>query len=99
MRNLHPRRRQGPLDLAFGRYGFEVKAVTTASKEYKARPKKHEVTSKLREARRYGLKPGIVIVVVERDGTGHVYWRDRLGAFQVNELMHYAGTIKVDLDA
>lgn len=97
MKNLHPGRRQGPLDLGLGHYGFEVKAVTTAAKEYKAKPKKHEVEEKRREAVERGLKPGMMIVVVEPDGNALVYWKDGIGAYRVSPSMHYAGSVKVDL--
>jgi hypothetical protein len=97
MNNLHPGRRQGPLDLGVGRYGFEVKAVTTAAKEFKAKPKKAEVASKVKEAKARGLKPGMMIVVVEPNGTAMVYWKNGIGAYRVSSSMNYSGTIKVNL--
>lgn len=97
MVNLHPARRQGPLDLRAGRYGFEVKACTTAAREYRAKPKSHEKKAKVREAEELGLVPGTMIVVVGEDGTAHVYWKQGIGSYRVGPSMNYAGRIRVDL--
>lgn len=97
--NLHPDKRQAPLDVRDGDRAFEVKAVTTAAAEYKAKPKGREVESKRAEARRLGLRPAMMIVVVSADGVGRVYWKEGIGAYRVSPRMHYAGTVRVDLQA
>jgi hypothetical protein len=98
--DAHPGRRQGPLDVTLGDYGFEVKAVTTASGEYKVKMKGHEQKEKLEAARKKKLKPGTMIVVMDyKKGQAHAYWRDGIGNFRLNPKnqgeWNYMGTAQV----
>jgi len=94
---VHPGRRQGPLDLRGRTHGFEVKACTTAAREYRAKLKSRERLSKLAEADELGLVPATIIVVVPPCGTGHAYWREGVGSFRLGRSWHYAGGVRVDL--
>jgi len=87
-------KRQGPFDVLYGNHAFEVKACTTAAKEYKAKPKKAEVERKKTAAEKLGYAPATAIVVVD-DEVGHVYWREGIGAFRLTEAFNYAGTVTV----
>lgn len=94
---VHPGRRQGPLDLRSRTHGFEVKACTTAASEYRAKLKSRERLSKLAEAEELGLLPATVMVVVPPCGTGHAYWREGIGSFRLGRGWSYSGEVRVDL--
>ena len=90
--------RQNPLDREYDHSGwaFEVKAVTTSATEYKAKPKKAEVESKIAYARAKKLKAGMMIVVADvKAKTAKVYWREGIGAFRLTKSpeWHYAGEV------
>lgn len=82
-------------------WAFEVKAVSTTAKEYKAKPKAFEMEGKRRYAQKHGLKPATMIAVYDAQaGEVHCYWRPGIGAFRLkpNETgkdWNYMGTVKV----
>ena len=89
-------KRQGAFDLRVGDRVFEVKSCTVQATEYKAKPKKEEVTRKLKAARRRKLKPCTIIAVVDGKRV-HVYWREGLGAFRLTYAQgawNYAGAVR-----
>jgi len=87
-------KRQGPLDLRLGEYGFEVKSCARTAKEYKAKPKKREAEEKRAAAIEHGLKPGTMIVVVD-EAVGYVYWREGIGAFRLTSEWQFGGTVEL----
>lgn len=79
--------RQGPFDTqAPDGMWCEVKAITVFASEYKVKPKAREVTRKAGEALKAGKRDGVVICVVEEDGTTHVYRRPGVGAYRLGPL-------------
>lgn len=99
----HPDRNTGPFDLACGDNVFEVKAVTRGAGEYKAKPKSHEVQAKRAAADKAGVKPHIMIAVVDADSeTVSAYSKPGLGAFRLTAPKNgwrYHGTVPVSLAA
>jgi hypothetical protein len=87
LEDAHPGRRQGPLDVTCckGEWGFEVKAVTTESSEYKVKMKGHEQKGKIDYAKSIGVKPATMVVVMDyKKGVAHAYWKEGIGNFRLN---------------
>jgi 8-oxo-dGTP pyrophosphatase MutT (NUDIX family)/2'-5' RNA ligase len=101
MANEHPDRRQGPLDVRIGQHGYEVKAVSQAASEYKAKPKHNEIEGKKQYAAEHGLKPHTMIVVYEPGARQmHVYSKEGIGAYRLTDEAHgwhYHGSFPIDL--
>lgn len=77
-------RRQNPLDAKLGKYGFEIKALTTRSSEYKIKMKAAEVASKVKYAKANGLKPAMMMVVMDMSKKqAFVYWRKGIGNYRL----------------
>jgi len=103
LRSILPEgQRQNPLDAEYDHSGiaFEIKAVTTAAKEYKAKPKAAEMESKRAYAEKHGLKPATMIAVVDTEKNKvHAYWREGIGAFSLTstnlDKWNYAGTVSL----
>ena len=103
LESAHPGKRQGPLDVTCcnGEWGFEVKALTTDAAEYKVKMKSHEQKGKLEHAKRLGVKPATMIVVMDyAKGEAHAYWREGIGNFRLTpgrgqKEWSYMGTAKV----
>lgn len=74
--------RVGPFDLIDGHDAFEVKAVTRESTEYKCKPKAHEVTEKLAYAAAHGLRPHVLIAVVDGDRV-YAYAKEGVRAYRL----------------
>jgi hypothetical protein len=100
--DAHPGRRQGAFDLRVGNDVFEVKAVTTAACEYKAKPKKAEVAGKLAYAAERGLNPHVMIVVYdEAEQQIHAYAKAGVGAYRLtgpHAGWAYIGTAAIDFN-
>lgn len=88
---LPPGKRQNPLDRKWvdprdpgNIWGFEIKACTTAATEYKCKPKAHEVREKLAYAKKEGLKPATMIMVLDpAKKAAYAYWQPGIGAFRL----------------
>jgi hypothetical protein len=97
--DIDPSRRQGPFDVRLKGTNrvFEVKACTRAAAEYKIKMKGNELRSKQSFAKENGLRPGMIIAVV--DGSdAHVYWRDGVGNYRLGSEpgnWRYAGKVRV----
>jgi len=79
----------------------EVKAVTVFAGEYKVKPKAREVKRKEDGALAAGKRDGMVIVIVDEDGTCHVYRRPHVGAFRLGPLglgWLYEGKTEIEVD-
>jgi hypothetical protein len=74
--------RVGPFDLLDGRDAYEVKSVTRESTEYKCKPKAGEVDEKLAYAHRYGLRPHVLIAVVDGEVV-YAYAREGVRAYRL----------------
>lgn len=95
LKSLLGSKRQNPLDAKLGAYGFEIKAVTTQSSEYKIKMKSSEIRSKVRYAKEHGFKPATMMVVL---GTrkAWVYWTDGIKNGRLNkDKWKYMGAISV----
>ena len=80
-------KRQNPLDAAWNHsgWGFEVKCFTTKAKAFKVGMKSHEVQSKLKYAEENGLRPAIMMVILNLDkGEAHAYVHDGIGNFRLS---------------
>jgi hypothetical protein len=87
--------RQGTFDVTRDGVVWEVKAVTTASTEYKIRWKKAEFDRKCQARDELGLVAGVVLAVVEDDGTVWVYARRELGAFRLTDSFEFVGRVQI----
>jgi hypothetical protein len=87
--------RQGAFDVTRDGVVWEVKAVTTASTEYKIRWKKAEFDRKCQARDELGLVAGVVLAVVEDDGTVWVYARRELGAFRLTDSFEFVGQVQI----
>lgn len=98
---LHPSIAQGPFDLGCGDAVFEVKAVTTAAHEYKAKPSRAAVLRK--RAAAVGKVPHTLIAPVDLDaGVVHAYARRGIGAFRLtspSQGWEYLGSAPINLAA
>lgn len=101
MKNEHPGRRQGPLDLRFDGHGYEVKAVSSMADEYKAKPKAREIASKKAYAAEHGLAPHTMIVVYHPEEKQlYAYSKPGIGAYRLTNEGNgwkFHGTIPLDL--
>jgi hypothetical protein len=101
MSNDHPGRRQGPLDLTYGKNGYEVKAVSTSAKEYKAKPAKDAVERKVAYAKANGINPHTMVVVYSpEDKQLYVYSKPGIGAYRLtnpSQGWKFHGTVPLDL--
>lgn len=100
LRDLHPGKRQGPLDRGWGNWAFEVKGVTAGSTEYKIKMKASELEGKQKYADDNGLRAGSMIVVLDIDErVAYAYWREGLGNFRLTpgnkESWNFMGKVKI----
>lgn len=107
LHNMHPDQRQGKFDLKYDSTNqvFEVKTCTTSAKEYKIKMKGKELREKKAYAKKHGLTPGSMIVVMDtKKGELHTYWRPQLGNFRLRpgasgpsgkDGWNFAGTTKL----
>jgi len=93
--------RRNPLDLEWDHSGmaFELKAVTTASTEYKVRMKAKEAASKRAYAKRNKLKAGVMIMVMDTKARrAYTYWRNGIGQYRLSKgnlsEWNYMGSVK-----
>lgn len=96
---LPPGRRQNPLDLRYDgtNEAYECKTITTEAREYKIKMKAAEVRSKKSYARKNGLKPGMIMLVLDaRSKTAYAYKRAGIGNFRLNSKdWQFMGRVKV----
>jgi hypothetical protein len=86
MTNLHPGRRQGALDLKLGRDAYEVKVCTTSASEYKVKMRACEVTEKVAEAKKLGLRPNTLLLVFDPGSrTAWAYSRKGIGNYRLGQ--------------
>lgn len=81
---LHTTYRQGAFDVE-GPDGvwYEVKACSVFASEYKAKPKAHEIRSKMNALARASREGGMIIAVVDEKLRAWIYRRPGLGAFRL----------------
>lgn len=90
--------RQGALDGIADGWGYEIKARSAESTGYRVGMKTGEMKKKRAEAKRLGLKPGLILIVTdERSGRAYVYHRAGIanGALSVESGFHFAGTVEL----
>ena len=96
---LPPGHRQNPLDVKYDHTNeaYEVKTVTTESTEYKAKMKAHEVKEKIAYARKNGLKPGVIIMVMDaKKGMAYAYKRPGIGNYRLgSKSWTFMGKVKI----
>jgi len=93
--------RVGPLDLRYDGNGFEVKACSTAAKEYHAKPKTNEIREKQKYARQHKIKPHTMVVVYDPKGRQlFVYSKPGIGAYRLTSPKNgwkYHGNVPLNL--
>jgi hypothetical protein len=89
---------QVPLDAVHASgYGFEIKATTTNVTEYRVKLKAHEVSEKVKYAKEHGLRPAMMIVIMDSETkTAWAYWREGIGNSRLTRrAWHFMGKLKM----